>query len=671
MDEFEKNEIKGFRIIAIKTGSNPKRFYQTKRTGAKLDPFKVLVPNTVYPFNNNFKFPKNDFSEIIYDPSYEFNLYTIINKEKSIPLNLSVVVGENGSGKSTLIELLNWSNYNIGCSIHLLKNEETGKTLESYKFLNLELLYSTHNDIYFRMSFSNGKVYLQKLELKDRTIIQNGKRKLINSISDLKNFFYSIVINYSQYALNSLEIGNWIDPLFHKNDGYQTPIVLNPMRIRGNIDINKEKKLLSRRLQANILEDIGDELPLNSLRNISNGKIATSLKLIYNSNYHPFNSLHEPKKNITVTTLLSNIKKYFKCSLTEQQINDDIFINITINYIIEKLIKISKLYRPFRKFHAIENGKDSLKYIEAYIKKVKDSNSHIVFKVKGAILYLKYFKHIFNTDSVVLNEAIILDVNELSKTITKINSYEDFWVNTFMMAPPSFFNVEIILHDSSSIDLLSSGEKQRIHSISSIIYNLININSVGKLSYEEDSEEKYLPYSNVNIVLDEIELYYHPEWQRKYISDLISFFSRINPRNIDKIQGINMIILTHSPYILSDIPSCYVLKLDHGEVKERNKDEETFGANIHDLLANDFFMKAFIGEYAKIKIKEFLKWADLKAMTNKKQEVFYKKLIDIIGDPIIKSRLHDLYNKKIKKPTYNDLVKEINRLKKINKNEAN
>ena len=61
----------------------------------------------------------------------------------------------------------------------------------------------------------------------------------INDKLKLNSLFYSILINYSHHGLNSLHVGNWINSLFHKNDGYQTPIVLNPMRTEGKIDINK------------------------------------------------------------------------------------------------------------------------------------------------------------------------------------------------------------------------------------------------------------------------------------------------------------------------------------------------------------------------------------------------------------------------------------------------
>ena len=58
--------------------------------------------------------------------------------------------------------------------------------------------------------------------------------------------FYTLVSNFSLYAYNSQEFkaetkaseaeDSWVAALFHKNDAYQTPVVLSPQRIEGNIN---------------------------------------------------------------------------------------------------------------------------------------------------------------------------------------------------------------------------------------------------------------------------------------------------------------------------------------------------------------------------------------------------------------------------------------------------
>ncbi|WP_300687160.1 hypothetical protein [Chryseobacterium sp.] len=564
-----------FKIIAIKTGSKPKRIYEVQSTGAKLDFFKNLDENKIYPFTSDFSFPNNNFDHVNIENKSVLELYSFTSKNKKISVNINAIVGNNGSGKSSLIELLFWANYNIGCVTKLLRNNKTNNLLEPYKFIDLEILYSIDDKNLIRLEFKNGGVFKNKLFLTGNTYISKQDDLQIRTTRDLHDYFYSIVINYSHYALNSNEIGDWIIPLFHKNDGYQTPIVLNPMRTEGIIDINEENKLLKRRLQGNLLEEIGDQNIEESLRNIGNNKVVTSLKIKYSSKDY----LQEPKGFKLKSQVIKAIEDNFKFKIKQEHLSGSFFTNICINYIVEKLLKISSKYRPYNKY---KDG-DNLKYIDSYIKRIKYGNSHIVFKVKGAILYLKYYELIFGNHYTLSKEDVIIDIDDLSKKITEIRDKEnDYFINTFTMVPPGFFDTEIILSDGSLFSSLSSGEKQRIHSNSSIIYHIINLNSVN----DEDDKDKYDNYPYINIILDEIELYYHPDWQRNYVKDLLSSIRKIPHNSIKNIKGINITFLTHSPFILSDIANTNVLKLKNGFPQPFNDSEETFGANINDILAN-------------------------------------------------------------------------------------
>ena len=59
-------------------------------------------------------------------------------------------------------------------------------------------------------------------------------------------------------------------------------------------------------------------------------------------------------------------------------------------------------------------------------------------------------------------------------------------------------------------------------------------------------------------------------------------------KNLD--TNINILFITHSPFILSDIPKQNVLFLENGKPSEK-KNMNTFGANITDLLADSFFIE--------------------------------------------------------------------------------
>ena len=679
-----------FKLIAIKTGNNSK--YKAKfRDRDQLivvDHLKNLKPSTIYPLYNHYSFPNGDFSAVNFHPEREIDIHTIrLSNGKKIPINICAIVGENGSGKSTLTELIYWINYNLGCHFKLLKYEDRVENneivLEDYlsnNMLDIQVLYTTNENRYFILKMENGDITQLQFQLTENVYIQEneGIWSRVSLITELSNFFYSLVVNYSQYGLNALEMGEWINPLFHKNDGYQTPIVLNPKRDNGDIDINNEKRLLSRRLQANVLEIVSiDEN--HSLRNLGNNKIAKKLRLSFNYNYFVRRQKEygeikpgsDAYKGVIIA--LNDIIK--KGSIASQNIAggaetnfEELRKNIT-KYVYYKLIRIIFTYPLYSSYRE----KNKIKKMGDLLNNIWGENSHIFFKLKGAILHLLHCKNLYPSTLLNFKSPFEIDIEETSKKISNIansNKANGVFVNTFMMAMPSFFDVEILPEHNLSIETLSSGEKQRLFSLSSIAYHLANLNSV-----EKQKSETYAKYKYINIVLDEIELYFHPEWQRRYISDLLNYISKISPDNLDKIEGINIVFVTHSPFILSDIPNDNILRLKDGKPQPYEKLEKTFGANIHDLLANDFFMEeGFMGDWAKEKINETIyfinysrlrfeieimgnpknedetKYLELKKaeLAIREQQVTQKdlaahvKLIKVIGEPILQQKLAEM-----------------------------
>lgn len=589
--------MSGFKIIAIKTGKKEKINRNVRGNSSTLNPLKILKGNTIYSFDSSFKFNNNNIYEatILKNDS---SLYDLTINEKKLSININAIVGKNGSGKSSLIELLYWANYNISATLGILVNEETGEKYKPYQVVDLEILYSTTDKEIIRIIIKDKMVHKQEFMVVDGKLTPKNNGNKITDRIELQDYFYSVAINYSQHALNSNEIGNWIIPLFHKNDGYQTPIVLNPMRTKGNIDINDENSLLKQRLIANLLENTNGIELAKSLRNIVNDKIATKLVLKFRKHDYVLKEYNTDDK--IEIRLIKSLEGYFNFKVTISEINNDMFLNCCFQELSKKLVKISKKYKPFKRYNDKESGQ--IKDVNAFMRKVFNSNSHIVFKVKGLILYMKYFQLIFDKDANHWERKVTLDIQKLSERIQEIS--ENYWVNTTMLVPPKIFDVDIVLNDNLSMDLLSSGEKQKVHSISSIIYHIINLNSVNKLQKDIILEEEYFGYKYINLLLDEIELYYHPEWQRSYFNELLNYISKINHKNIDEIKGINIIVLTHSPFILSDIPNEYILRIEDGYPKPVSIN--TFGANIHELLSHSFFMTSTTGEFAKQSINDII-----------------------------------------------------------------
>lgn len=636
-----------FRIVAIRTGKRLRKYPTDK--GLELNPLKVLQPNSIYCFYSLFKFPDNTLQRVDFDPAKDMDYYSLYFGDHRLPININAIVGENGSGKSTLAEVLYWCNYNLGCRLRLFDSDDP--TIQEYKFLDAEVLY-VYDGTLVCMQFKKGHIYRQNFDRNGNTFKTVGKKLEVSSIEDVKDFFYTIVHNTSHYSLNSDEIGSWIETLFHKNDGYQTPIVLNPLRTNGTIDIKIERNLVKRRFLAILFENVNRMDILNSSRNIGNGKIAKQIKI-------KFNLL----KNLSVdhSELIAAIEKHFKFKVRSSQ--DDLTLNLLFS-INGKLAKMSERYDPFKKYF---KEKYLFNDVDGFIKDIRDSDSHIVFKIKGLILHLKYFDSIYKDEDIDNGSIIERTLDEYASLVEMVRSKENFYVNTFMMAPPSFCDVDI-LFDKGSFNMLSSGEKQRVYSISSVIYHLINLNSVEDFIQQKTDNHKYIRYQYLNIVLDEIELYYHPEWQRTYIADLLGYIKKAGYANLKHIKGINFTFLTHSPYILSDIPASNIMRMQSGVQLKTEVGQESFGANIHELLANDFFMRhGVMGEFAKIRTKlviSYLSNPNKKFTIEERQQLKFvsgeaklKQFIDSIGEPLIRNSMTDLYRKNFQ--TKNDLEREL------------
>ncbi|WP_261304010.1 AAA family ATPase [Paenibacillus andongensis] len=188
---------------------------------------------------------------------------------------------------------------------------------------------------------------------------------------------------------------------------------------------------------------------------------------------------------------------------------------------------------------------------------------------------------------------------------------------------------------------LSSGQKAYL-TIFSRFYNIINRrgNILG---------------GNVLILLDEAEVYLHPQWQKELLRNIIDFFSiAFRKRNSNKQKRLQIIMTSNSPFIVSDLPNTNIifLKDNNGEtVVSYGLDElpQTFASNINGLLAHTFFLKdGVIGSFAKDKINEIIHLlingtdAEIKIKKN-----FIDKSIRIIGEPLIKNKLFQMLEERM------------------------
>lgn len=682
--------MSGFKIIGIRTRD---RISNEKKEG-KTDFLKKLKENCFFPFYSDFSYDLEK-EKLRINSTKELNIYSYDfsdseGNKKTKHINISAIVGQNGSGKSSIFELLFLAIYNISARCGILKDPDDLVNLGLVSDVNLDFFYQIENN-YFCIKLNGLSITLSKGLKTEGEISFNFFEDLKKE--DLENFFYSIAINYSLYGLNNLHIGEWIRALFHKNDGYQTPLVINPMRIEGNIDVNTEEYLSKSRLLSNLLiksktdknlkltdyqnvTDLRFELNKGKIKNLYEYRVRGKRDNLVEWTYPDFYEAYSKNSQIGEIEMLEDIynvyiqKKSFEINTIHKKEIE--------KYIVKKLLKIARVYEKYNQYikdvqvkntvlKCFNNHRKSIKQNKTFKDFLTDllkDKSHITFKLNQAVNYLI-------NDPLQVEDGLIWADNKrfqisVKKLAERINISDKRKIIDNL--PPSLFNLDIFLEYTSdeskrsSFSSLSSGEQQLIQSVQSIIYHLININSVFENDNKKDEKYKY-----VNLFLDEVELYFHPEYQRLFVSKLLD---SIKESEISNIDGVNIIFSTHSPFILSDILSSNILRLENGEPSEKEMGL-TFGANIHDLLAHDFFLEdGFMGEFAKEKITTLIKYLTSNKIKTKEWD-FEKSenFINLIGEPFLKndlkSLLADKLNVKDNYSTKKEIEKEIQRLTQL------
>lgn len=581
-----------------------------------MSPFNQTDPREIIWGNGTIR----TFFEFITDNGITLEPQDYMNKE-------SLLASVRRKGR----ERTNALHYDID-----LQKQEESRIING---LAVSIIYET-DGVVKELSYDRGKFSYSSFDPERKDITSEIKG------FNPEDFFYSICINYSHHGLNSNVIGNWVNKLFHKNDAYRTPVVINPMREKGTFNINREIHLAKERLMANILYDLvqGKETVLLGKYNIKH--FVFSVKLRSAPLLHPYD--------------ITSLKAY--PLLKDIGLTNDLharpFWDFALSYLEQKIKRIRENYHSV----IVTSTKNPDKDIK-FNRFLKSDTSHITKKVRQV---LNFLKHTYERDNMLWKSDEVttktLNAKEMMKwlempglDLTSLKPYE-----LLELGLPGFFHIDFILTRGDSGNILfselSSGEQQMILNSNAILYHLYNLNSIHPKSEDKGEEEQNkisrIAYRNVNVVLDEVELYYHPEMQRRMVADLIQNFENIKSAGSSGISAINVVILTHSPFILSDIPKQNVLSLTEDIAEQGiSQDTQTFGANIHDTLKGKFFMRSTTGEHVNELISEFLRFYNevCLAVTDSElsqyrtkflaQKEKYRFLIENIGEDVIRQIL--------------------------------
>lgn len=543
-----------------------------------------------------------------------------------------------------------------------------------------------------------------------------------------RHFFYTICTNYSIHSLNEddyspnkllLEYSNshidgqWIHGLFHKNDGYVAPIAMVPFRKdKGCIDIHNENYLAKLRLAtlAVLFASKGkkflDVYNASSLVYRFNDKAAANFNGRFNElyrKYFPINKDCSKFKSLLIKQWRHLLKGHYDEEFNNQP---KVVKEAILKYVAYKTLKTCIHYRKYgemigvRNLTAEERNRGKRRLIDGFylelneskvinvIKEIafQDTTVHVNLKIQQILYFLKHNTYCTKYEIVppevayreeeIRNEtAFGWSMKPVSELFTKdvdgnrkripFRTYDE----AYLSMPPAIFEWEMCFKKDGSkeeetLSQMSSGERQLMHSISYIIYHIKNIESVTEGSYR-------IKYHNISMIFDEAELYYHPEYQRRFVANLIRMLSWCHI-NHNIIRGVNILIVTHSPFVLSDIPLDNTLYLEDGKVS--NKEKETFCGNVHELLGGSFFMDYSIGDVARANVEEIIAlYNNRNSLEKEVQEMNRRKFKDnreryeyvaaIIADEYLKRKVNEMMQEMkvlfVQDDTDDDLARQI------------
>jgi energy-coupling factor transporter ATP-binding protein EcfA2 len=614
-------------------------------------------------------------------------------------ITIQAVVGKNGSGKSSLLELiyriLNNFSYVTTEGVYRAKAERLyyikGIKAELYFELDGQLgcvkveddtvtfVYGENNplELYFPGSknYEETDGWLNAIQLDgfEYDAIRGMERRTIGETIEktLNHFFYSLVVNYSIQSLNPCDYeyeeaygedaddwadNSWLTSLYRKNDGYMVPIGFEPYRGNNQIDLVNQKELAEDRVAALLIdaEKHGHKL--------LPGYSYSSIDFTYDQKFslrfdHPAEDGDISTDAIQkiaedLNSERSNLFFEFYGIDEGYKQNDFHLFKRAFMYLIDKTFSVSRNYPDYEDYSELSDAFFDLEHkllphekdmVVSLIEKVKKEPSHIGVKVHQTLHFLE--------------RLIYIDEAEQSEMNNNGFSYEEYIQQFFpdmniegpktimeYYPPPIFRNYIYLKNDMDQecieFPLLSSGERQYLFMLSAYLYHLRNI-----ISVPEDAGR--VKYHNVCLFLDEIELCFHPEYQRLFVANLLQ---SLKDNKVTESVNVNVVLTTHSPFVLSDIPQSNILYLENGEdVKEQMK-VKTFASNINELLAESFFLNGgFVGEFACQVVNDLTSFLLGKQHERRWDMDSADQLIETVGDDVVKIQLRRLFIRKFGK----------------------
>lgn len=576
------------------------------------------------------------------------------NKDTYIPnfysedVDFSAIVGENGTGKSTVMRgILNIfsKKQKVECIIIEKIFEKDHRKYVVYS--NLEDVSVQDNEFSIEKSIVDISKFIEKYRLVYDTQVLNYYDYISSESSDIcnmsegfllykqtvdksvKNYFFQQFLSQIRFVFDDKWSRSFLE-LLEYNKNQKVLITINTPEFNSIKELKSEfaskfdDYWLLKYKNADF-EKAHDEIRLAICNLILNSFIKCIIKKIEEIERKPDWDLC----NLFYTSF---------SDIIEAKAND--ISNSKYNSIVNTFIKSFEDMRFYktRRLFPMPDNEDQI--IENFMIEIKSLvNSHMSF--------LKYLRNtVISVKKTFKSE---------SKSIIRLSTNHSISMN-------GYFDFQIFFkryEEFSGLSDLFSFEWEGISSGENAVLSLLSKLHQAKKQITTTSK-------SIIILLDEADMLFHPRWQQRYI-ELIHNYVR------DLFSGIyvQIVIATHSPIMLSDIPRQNVtfLKLsDITDQTEASKEDETFSSNIFHLFQNAFFIDSSgMGLFAENKLKTIVE--KIHACSTKEEEIEIKNYILAIGDSYLKCKLEQELNLKLSvnspEKRLIELQKEIENLKQI------
>lgn len=517
--------------------------------------------------------------------------------------NVTAIVGENGSGKSSVLNLIK---DNLATEV---KTDFSDDLIGFIIYVNEGIFFKKYLGDFFPI---DGSLDIQKYEEK--------------FIEDLSIFFYSNFYENEYFDSNyenlyDISTKYLLKNAIHDRGAYASNALYAWDFVFQCFKDNEMKKQLEF-----VLSDNKYILPFKYPQHL----------FFFIDYYKPMSSTYESdviKINRSIMNFIGSFGYNYK---TERYDVVESFIHTLYEIIIRSFISYNIDRQPDNnKKKELENK------ILSVINSINQESKHEKF-----IDFIQKANYIFEV-KILFGHELSNFITDLSMFLSKYSSQKDNYIKgvinnagVLLIIDEVENEIKSLLKKYFDLDLFAPFFRFDWGDISYGEYTLMTLFS--RFYNIAKRFNKYLN-NNLLILIDEGELGMHPQWQKKYLHNILTVLPQI-------FEGKNLqfILTSHSPFLVSDLPKDHIIFLEKGEdgscrVKNSlNEMKQTFGANIHTLLTDSFFMTGgLMGEFAKEKIQHLINYINRENLDKCeiKTDEQAQQYLNIIGEPIIKNFL--------------------------------